>query len=179
MANYHEIFFLGTQPSVDPPNRPKKVKKGVHATNKTADPTDIQIVIMGLIHLDIKKSKKIPKVGKQKQTDLANKQCNKNFPNTGKSKKNKASNTVECPAKTTPRKKGTSCKGPHSDLMFCPNQTQHLPSGRYQPTPGWPCCQSLSTKHWDAKNCNHKGKGSLCPRTKKSNYKAYKGSCIA
>ena len=91
--------YLQTQPSVDPPNRPKKVKKGVHATNKTADPTDIQIVIMGLIHLDIKKSKKIPKVGKQKQTDLANKQCNKNFPNTGKSKKNKASNTVECPAK--------------------------------------------------------------------------------
>ena len=122
---------------------------------------------MGLIHLDIKKSKKIPKVGKQKQTDLANKQ------------KNKASNTVECPAKTTSRKKGTSCKGPQSDLMFCPNQTQHLPSGRYQPTPGWPCCQSLLTKHWNAKNCNHMGKGSLCPRTKKSNCKAYKGSCIA
>ena len=92
--------YLQTQPSVDPPNRPKKVKKGVHATNKTADPTDIQIVIMGLIHLDIKKSKKIPKVGKQKQTDLANKQ------------KNKASNTVGCPAKTTPRMRVPTVKAP-------------------------------------------------------------------
>ena len=157
--------YLQTQPSVNPPNRPKKVK-----TNKTADPTDIQIVIMGLIHLDIKKSKK---VGKQKQKDPANKQRNPNFPHKDKGKKHIASNTVGCPAKTTPRKKGTSCKGSHSDLMFCPNQTQHLPSGRYQPNPVWTCCQSLSTKHWNAKNCNHMGKGSLCPRTKKSNCKAY------
>ena len=57
MANYQEIFFLGTQPSVNPPNRPKKVKTNKTATNKTADPTDIQIVIMGLIHLDIKRVK--------------------------------------------------------------------------------------------------------------------------
>ena len=133
MANYQKIFFLETQPSVDPPNRPKNVKKGRHA----ADPTDIQIVMMGLIHLDIKKSKK---VGKQKQKDLANKQRNPNFPYKDKGEKHIASNTVGCPAKTTPRKKGTSCKSPHSDLMFCPNQTQHLPSGRYQPTPRWPCC---------------------------------------
>ena len=131
---------------------------------------------MGLLGLGLNKGKrKISKVNKQRQKVQSNKQRNKNpsFPNTGKSKKNKASNTVECPAKTTPRKKGTSCKGPHSDLMFCPNLTQHLPSGRYQPTPVRPCCQSLSTKHWNAKNCNHMGKGSLCPRTKKSNCKAY------
>ena len=157
-----------------------------HRQARTPPPVDppvdpLQLVILGLMSLglDRGKSRKIPKVGKQKQTNLANKQCNKNFPNTGKSNKNKASNTVECPAKTTPRKKGTSCKGPQSDLMFCPNQTQHLPSGRYQPTPGWPCCQSLLTKHWNAKNCNHMGKGSLCPRTKKSNCKAYQGPCIA
>ena len=35
--------YLHTQPSVDPPSRPKKVKKGAHATNKTKPPQKTQL----------------------------------------------------------------------------------------------------------------------------------------
>ena len=159
-----------TQPSVDPPSRPKKVKKGVHATNKTEQPQTNLLqpvynlllqVWLGLLSLTMSMSRdesnKNPKVSKQKQKEQANKQANKN--------------TVGCPTGTTPKEKCTICKGPHSNLMFCPKLTQYLPFGRYQPPPVWLCLQCLSTKHWNAKNCNHMGnrfyKNSLCPITKK------------
>ena len=183
MASFPSGWF-NTYPQTQPsrPNRPTQPEP------PPADP--LQLVIMGLINLglglDRGKSRKIPKVGKQKQTELANKQRNKNpnFPNTGKSKKSKASNTnTSGGAKETAPKECIFYKSPHSNLMLCPNLTQYLPSGRYQPTPVWPCLQCLSTKHWNAKNCNHMGnrfyKKSLCPRTKKSSCKAYKGPCIA
>ena len=135
---------------------------------------------MGLLGLglDKGKSKKIPKVDKQRQKVQANKQRNKNpsFPNTGRSKKNTASNTkvrcpTRCPTGINPKKECTICNGPHSNLMSCPKMTQYLPFGRYHPTPMWLCPQCLSTKHWNAENCNHMGnKGyntTLCPITKK------------
>ena len=64
----------------------------------------INLVIMGLLGLGLDKGKikKIPKVNKQRQKVQANKQRNKNtsFPNTGKIKKSKASNTkVRCPTR--------------------------------------------------------------------------------
>ena len=81
-----------------------------------ADP--LQLVIMGLLGLGlgrgknrkrIEKNRKNPKVGKQKQTEQANKQTNKN--------------TDGCPTRTTPKEKCIICKGPHSNLMFCPKLT--------------------------------------------------------
>ena len=131
-----------------------------HPESPPADPL-ITAVIMGLMNLglglDRGKSRKIPKVGKQKQTEQANKQTNKN--------------TDGCPTKTTPKEKCIICKGPHSNLMSCPKMTQYLPFGRYHPTPMWLCPQCLSTKHWNAGHCNHMGnKGyntTLCPITRK------------
>ena len=116
---------------VDPPSRP------THPEPPPADP--LQLVIMGLLGLglDRGKSRKIPKVGKQKQTEQANNQTNKN--------------TDRCPTRTTPKEKCIICKGPHTNLMFCPKLTQYLPFGRYQTPPGCLCVKCLSTKHWNAK----------------------------
>ena len=174
--------WFNIQPSVDPPSRPKKVKKGAHATNKTNPPPEdpINLVIMGLLGLglDKGKSKKIPKVDKQRQKVQANKQRNKNtsFPNTGKIKKSKASNTkvrcpTRCPTGLNPKEECIICNGPHSNLMFCPKLTRYLPFGRYQTPPGCLCVKCLSTRHWNAKNCNHKSnrfyKTQLCPTSEK------------
>ena len=96
---------------------------------------------------------KNPKVSEQKQAKQANK------------------NTDGCPTDITPKEKCTICMGPHSNLMSCPKLTQYLPFGRYQPPPEWLCLKCLSTKNWNAKNCNHRGnrvyRNSLCPITKK------------
>ena len=174
MASYQDISFPSgwfntypqTQrnPTQHVPKKSKKVKKGVHATNKTEQPQIdlLQQVWLGLLSLAISISRdengKNPKVSKQKQAKQANKQANKN--------------TVGSPTGITLKEKCTICKGPHSNLMYCPKLTQYLPFGRNQlPPPVWLCLQCLSTKHWNAKNCNHMGnkcyKNSLCPTTKK------------
>ena len=105
----------------------------------------------------IEKNRKNPKVGKQKQTEQANNQTNKN--------------TDRCPTRTTPKEKCIICTGPHTNLMFCPKLTQYLPFGRYQTPPECLCVKCLSTKHWNAKKCNHMDnrfyKTQLCPTTKK------------
>ena len=190
MASYQEISFpngwFNTYPQTQPsptqhvPKKSKKVKKGVHATNKTEQPQIdlLQQVWLGLLSLAISissdESGKNPKASKQKQAKQANKQANKNpiFPKTGKSKKSKVKNTVGSATGITPKEKCTICKGPHSNLMYCSKLTQYLPFGNNQlPPPVFLCLKCLSTKHWNAKNCNHMGnryyKNSLCPITKK------------
>ena len=175
MANYQDISFpegwFNTYPQT-PPNKTQHVPKKSQTTKRPDKQTDmlqpvyklIQPVFnlllqvqLGLLSLTISMSRdendKNPKVSEQKQAKQANK------------------NTDGCPTGTTLKEKCIICKGTHSNLMFCPKLTQYLPFGRYQPTPVWLCPQCLSTKHWNAKNCNHIGnrfyKNSLCPITKK------------
>ena len=84
-------------------------------------------------------------------------------------KTNKQANTDESDT-GKPKYKCTICLGPHSNLMFCTRLKQYLPFGRQQPAPVWLCTQCLSTKHWNAKYCNHLNKNykkSVCPISNK------------
>ena len=56
--------------------------------------------------------------------------------------------------------------------MYCSKLTQYLPYGtNQQPPPVSLCLACLSTKHWNAKNCDHMSnifyKSQLCPITNK------------
>ena len=95
MASYQEISFpdgwFNTYPQTQPnptqhvPKKSEKVKKGVHATNKTEQPQIdlLQQVWLGLLSLAISissdESGKNPKASKQKQAKQANKQAKKHY----------------------------------------------------------------------------------------------------
>ena len=81
-------------------------------------------------------------------------------------------NTTESAKGTTPKFKCTICNGDHGNLMYCSKLTQYLPYGtNQQPPPVSLCLACLSTKHWNAKNCDHMSnifyKSQLCPITNK------------
>ena len=170
MTRYQEISFpegwFNTYPQT-PPKKTQHVPKKSQTTNRPDKLPDIHNLIQpiykliklllqawsGLLSLTISMSRddKHPKVGEQK----TNKQANTDGSSTG----------------INPKHKCTICLGPHSNLMFCTRLKQYLPFGGQQPTPVWLCTQCLSTKHWNAKYCNHMGnkhhRRSLCPITKK------------
>ena len=166
MANYQEISFpegwFNTYPQT-PPKKTQHVPKKSQTTNRPDKQPDIlqpvysliQLLLQawsGLLSLTISMSRdENPKVGEQ----MTNKQANTDGSATG----------------INPKHKCTICLGPHSNLMFCTRLKQYLPFGGQQPTPVWLCTQCLSTKHWNAKYCNHMGnkhhRRSLCPITKK------------
>ena len=73
---------------------------------------------------------------------------------------------------TIPKEKCTLCNGAHSNLMFCSKLSQYLPYGTNQlPPPVSLCLKCLTTKHKNAKNCDHWGnkywKSQLCSTTNK------------
>ena len=177
MANYQEISFpegwFNTYPQT-PPNKTQHVPKKSQTTNRPDKQPDILQPVykliqpvcnlllqawLGLLSLTISMSRdendKNPKVGEQKQTEQTNKQANTDGSSTG----------------INPKHKCTICLGPHSNLMFCTRLKQYLPFGGQQPTPVWLCTQCLSTKHWNAKYCNHMNnkhlRRSLCPISNK------------
>ena len=83
-----------------------------------------------------------------------------------------AKNTTGGATGTTPKYKCTICNGPHGNLMYCSKLTQYLPYGTNQlPPPVSLCLTCLSTKHKNAKNCDHMSnryyKSQLCSTTNK------------
>ena len=155
MTNYQEISFpegwFNTYPQT-PPKKTQHVPKKSQTTNRPDKLPDIHNLIQpvyklidlllqawsGLLSLTISMSRdENDKVGEQ----MTNKQANTDESATG----------------INPKHKCTICLGSHSNMMFCTRLKQYLPFGGQQPTPVWLCTQCLSTKHWNAKFCNHMG----------------------
>ena len=142
-----------------PPKKTQQIPKKSQTTNR---PDKLPDILHKLIHLLLQVwSKLLLAVSSNDENELK----------AGDQKTNKQTNTDGSSTGINPKEECTICNGPHSNLMSCPKMTQYLPFGRYHPTPMWLCPQCLSTKHWNAENCNHMGNKSynttLCPITKK------------
>ena len=159
MSSQNRIHFPPGWFEINPQTPPKKTQQIPKKSQTTNRPDQLPDIVHKLIHLLLQVWSKLSlaisnnddtetKVDDQK----TNKQTNTDESDTGK-----------------PKHKCTICLGPHSNLMFCTRLRQYLPFGRQQPTPVWLCTQCLSTKHWNAKYCNHltNYKNSVCPISNK------------
>ena len=139
-----------------PPKKTQQIPKKSQTTNRSDKLPDI---LHKLIHLLLQVWSRL---------SLAISNNDDNELKVDDQKTNKLANTNES-ATGQPKHKCTICLGPHSNLMFCTRLKQYLPFGRQQPAPVWLCTQCLSTKHWNAKYCNHLNnyKKSVCPISNK------------
>ena len=174
-CNTHTIheaisFPRGTQPNPTQhvPGNSKKARKSVDKPKSPiADP--LPQVILGLLTLGIQIGRDNGKKNPKSKNPI--------FPKKGKKSKtsNQATGATGATGNdkgTIPKRKCTICNGPHDNLMYCSKLSQYLPYGTQQlPHPVSLCLKCLSTKHKNAKNCDHWGnkfwKSQLCPTTNK------------